>query len=166
LPGPRRRLQKNESVPSLALLFVPLLLVEPLKLVAVFIAGKGHWLTGTGILIGAYAGQERYALSASSHAAIDGVPEARSPGAGHPSKRSLATTAQNTSHEEARSNYCRRQQQLSGVPVPAYSRALCWLCANYSGKLFVVVMDVKGHHQKNLRNAGIAVLKNALRVQF
>ena len=40
---------------SFSLLFVPLLLVEPLKLVAVFIAGKGHWLTGTGMLIGAYA---------------------------------------------------------------------------------------------------------------
>jgi hypothetical protein len=51
----RRRLQKMSPYLSLALLFVPLLLVEPLKLVAVFIAGKGHWLTGTGILIGAYA---------------------------------------------------------------------------------------------------------------
>ena len=40
---------------SLVLLLVPLLLVEPLKLVAVFIAGKGHWLTGTGMLVGAYA---------------------------------------------------------------------------------------------------------------
>ena len=51
----RRRLQKMSPYLSLALLFVPLLLVEPLKLVAVFIAGKGHWLTGTGMLIGAYA---------------------------------------------------------------------------------------------------------------
>jgi len=51
----RRRLQKMSPYLSLALLLVPLLLVEPLKLVAVFIAGKGHWLTGTGMLIGAYA---------------------------------------------------------------------------------------------------------------
>ena len=51
----RRRLQKMSPYRSFSLLFVPLLLVEPLKLVAVFIAGKGHWLTGTGMLIGAYA---------------------------------------------------------------------------------------------------------------
>jgi hypothetical protein len=51
----RRRLQKMSPYLSLVLLLVPLLLVEPLKLVAVFIAGKGHWLTGTGMLIGAYA---------------------------------------------------------------------------------------------------------------
>jgi hypothetical protein len=44
----RRRLQKMSPYLSLALLLVPLLLVEPLKLVAVFIAGNGHWLTGTG----------------------------------------------------------------------------------------------------------------------
>jgi hypothetical protein len=36
-------------------LLVPLLLVEPLKVAAVFVAGKGHWVTGTGVLIGAYA---------------------------------------------------------------------------------------------------------------
>jgi hypothetical protein len=40
---------------SLLLLLVPLLLVEPLKLVAVIIAGKGHWLTGTAVLVAAYA---------------------------------------------------------------------------------------------------------------
>jgi hypothetical protein len=40
---------------SLVLLLVPLLLVEPLKLVAVVIAGEGHWLTGTGMLVVAYA---------------------------------------------------------------------------------------------------------------
>jgi hypothetical protein len=51
----RRRLQKMSPYLSLVLLLVPLLLVEPLKLVAVFIAGKGHWLTGTGMLVGAYA---------------------------------------------------------------------------------------------------------------
>jgi hypothetical protein len=31
------------------------MLVEPLKVAALFIAGKGHWITGTGVLIGAYA---------------------------------------------------------------------------------------------------------------
>jgi hypothetical protein len=51
----RRRLQKMSPYLSLVLLLVPLLLVEPLKLVAVFVAGKGHWLTGTGMLVGAYA---------------------------------------------------------------------------------------------------------------
>jgi hypothetical protein len=50
----RRRLQKMTPYLSLVLLLVPLLLVEPLKLVAVFVAGEGHWLTGTGMLIGAY----------------------------------------------------------------------------------------------------------------
>lgn len=52
----RRRLQQAGPYLSLLLLLVPLLLVEPLKLAALFFAGKGHWLTGTGILIAAYAG--------------------------------------------------------------------------------------------------------------
>jgi hypothetical protein len=39
----RRRLQKMSPYLSLALLLVPLLLVEPLKFVAVFIAGKGAY---------------------------------------------------------------------------------------------------------------------------
>jgi hypothetical protein len=34
---------------------VPLALVEPLKLVALIVAGEGHWLTGTGMILGAYA---------------------------------------------------------------------------------------------------------------
>src|SRR6476659_1287790 len=51
----RRRLQKMGPYTSLVLLLVPLLLVEPLKLVAVFVAGNGHWLTGTGMLVAAYA---------------------------------------------------------------------------------------------------------------
>jgi hypothetical protein len=51
----RRRLQKTSPYLSLVLLLGPLLLVEPLKLVAVFVAGKGHWLTGTGMLVVAYA---------------------------------------------------------------------------------------------------------------
>jgi hypothetical protein len=51
----RRGLQQIGPYLSLLILLVPLLLVEPLKLVAVFIAGKGHWLTGTAVLLAAYA---------------------------------------------------------------------------------------------------------------
>ena len=40
---------------SLVLLLVPLLLVEPLKLVAVCVAGEGHWLAGTAMLVATYA---------------------------------------------------------------------------------------------------------------
>jgi hypothetical protein len=51
----RRRLQQISPYLSLVLLLVPLLLVEPLKVVALFVAGQGHWLTGTGMLVAAYA---------------------------------------------------------------------------------------------------------------
>jgi hypothetical protein len=51
----RRRLQQTGPYLSLILIFVPLLLVEPLKLAALVLAGKGHWMSGTGILIAAYA---------------------------------------------------------------------------------------------------------------
>jgi hypothetical protein len=51
----RRRIQGLSPYLSLLLLSVPVVLVEPLKIVSLFIAGKGHWLTGTGIIIGAYA---------------------------------------------------------------------------------------------------------------
>jgi hypothetical protein len=51
----RRRIQGLGPYQSLALVLVPLLLVEPLKLLALFVAGKGHWLTGTGMLVAAYA---------------------------------------------------------------------------------------------------------------
>ena len=51
----RRRVQKINPYLSLVVLLVPLLLVEPLKLVGLFVAGKGHWLTGTGMLLMAYA---------------------------------------------------------------------------------------------------------------
>jgi len=40
---------------SLALLAVPTSRVEPLKLVAVAVAGDGHWITGTVMIIIAYA---------------------------------------------------------------------------------------------------------------
>jgi hypothetical protein len=51
----RRRLQRIGPYPSLLLLLLPLLLVEPLKLLALIVAGSGHWLTGTGMLVAAYA---------------------------------------------------------------------------------------------------------------
>ena len=51
----RRRIQRLSPYQSLALLMVPVALVEPLKLVALFVAGGGHWLTGTGIMVAAYA---------------------------------------------------------------------------------------------------------------
>jgi hypothetical protein len=40
---------------SLILLAVPTSIVEPLKLVAVAIAGEGHWITGTLVIVAAYA---------------------------------------------------------------------------------------------------------------
>src|SRR6202048_238818 len=51
----RRRFQKMSPYLSLVLLLVPLALVEPLKLVALIVAGEGHWLTGTGMLVALYA---------------------------------------------------------------------------------------------------------------
>lgn len=51
----RRRLQKLTPYFSLLILAVPVLLVEPFKFVAVFVAGKGHWLTATGMILCAYA---------------------------------------------------------------------------------------------------------------
>jgi hypothetical protein len=39
----------------LVLLAVPMRIVEPLKLAAVAIAGDGHWITGTVVIVAAYA---------------------------------------------------------------------------------------------------------------
>jgi hypothetical protein len=55
LAGLRRQIQKLSPYQSLVLICLPFLLVEPMKLVALVVAGKGHWLTGTGIIVGAYA---------------------------------------------------------------------------------------------------------------
>ena len=55
LAGARRWVQKMGPYPSMALLAVPLVLVEPLKLVALIIVDRGHWLAGTGMIIAAYA---------------------------------------------------------------------------------------------------------------
>lgn len=41
--------------PSLLLLAIPAAVVEPMKLVAVAVAGKGHWIAGTGMIVAAYA---------------------------------------------------------------------------------------------------------------
>jgi hypothetical protein len=54
LASSRRRLQHLTPYLSLAILLTPLLFVEPLKVVALFVAGKGHWLAGCAMLLGAY----------------------------------------------------------------------------------------------------------------
>ena len=41
--------------PSFFLLALPAATVEPLKLVAVAVAGEGHWITGTAMIVGCYA---------------------------------------------------------------------------------------------------------------
>jgi hypothetical protein len=51
----RRFLERLPPYSSLVVVAVPLAIVEPLKLAAVLVAGDGHWLTGTFVLIGAYA---------------------------------------------------------------------------------------------------------------
>ena len=51
----RRRLSRLGPYTSLAIVLIPLAIVEPLKLAALVIAGEGHWLTGTIVLVGAYA---------------------------------------------------------------------------------------------------------------
>ena len=51
LAGLRRRIQKSTPYLSLLILAVPVLLVEPFKFVAVFVAGKGHWLTAMGMIL-------------------------------------------------------------------------------------------------------------------
>ena len=56
LASARRRIQKLGPCPSMVLMVVPLILVEPLKLAALFLAGNGHWLTGTWMIVAAYAG--------------------------------------------------------------------------------------------------------------
>jgi hypothetical protein len=50
----RRRVQQLGPYQSLLLLLVPLGVVEPLKIVAVVVAGKGHWLSGAATIAAAY----------------------------------------------------------------------------------------------------------------
>jgi hypothetical protein len=51
----RRSIERLGPYQSLARLAVPVCLVEPLKLVAVALAGEGHWITGTAMIVAAYA---------------------------------------------------------------------------------------------------------------
>jgi hypothetical protein len=53
--GLKRYIQTLGPYRSLALLAVPTATVEPLKLVAVGIAGAGHWITGAAMIIACYA---------------------------------------------------------------------------------------------------------------
>jgi hypothetical protein len=55
LPSLRHRIERLRPYPSLLLVAVPLAIVEPLKLAVLFIAGDGHWITGTITMICAYA---------------------------------------------------------------------------------------------------------------
>jgi hypothetical protein len=50
----RRRLERLGPYASLVVLAIPLVIVEPFKLVAVLVAGDGHFLTGLLFLICAY----------------------------------------------------------------------------------------------------------------
>jgi len=52
----RRSIEKLGPYQSLVLLLIPVSIVEPLKLLAVAVAGEGHWITGTTMMIVAYAG--------------------------------------------------------------------------------------------------------------
>ena len=51
----RARIESLGPYQSLLLLIVPVCLVEPMKLAAVAVAGDGHWITGTGMIVAAYA---------------------------------------------------------------------------------------------------------------
>jgi len=50
----RGHIERLGPYQSLLILAVPTSLVEPLKLIAVAVAGEGHWITGTFMIIGAY----------------------------------------------------------------------------------------------------------------
>jgi hypothetical protein len=54
LPRLRRFVEGLGPNPSLLILAVPASLVEPLKLAALAIAGEGHWITGTVMIVCAY----------------------------------------------------------------------------------------------------------------
>ena len=51
----RRRIQQLRPYPSLLLLIAPLAIVEPAKFLALLVAGKGHRLSGTVMIVVAYA---------------------------------------------------------------------------------------------------------------
>jgi hypothetical protein len=51
----RRSIERLSPYPSLVLVAVPLAIVEPVKLAIVFVAGSGHWLTGSIAMVCVYA---------------------------------------------------------------------------------------------------------------
>jgi hypothetical protein len=51
----RRIIEGLGPYQSLVLLAIPTALVEPLKLIAIAVAGDGHWITGTVMIVAAYA---------------------------------------------------------------------------------------------------------------
>jgi hypothetical protein len=51
----RQTIERLGPYPSLLLLGLPTATVEPLKLVAGAVAGKGHWVTGTVMIVACYA---------------------------------------------------------------------------------------------------------------
>ncbi|MGY4330156.1 hypothetical protein ACVWWG_004573 [Bradyrhizobium sp. LB7.2] len=50
----RQRIENLGPYQSLLLLAVPIATVEPLKLVAVAVAGEGHWIAGTAMIVTCY----------------------------------------------------------------------------------------------------------------
>jgi hypothetical protein len=55
LPRLRQVLEGLGPYQSLVILAVPTSIVEPLKLIALAVAGEGHWITGTVMIVAAYA---------------------------------------------------------------------------------------------------------------
>jgi hypothetical protein len=51
----RRRIQQLGPYKSLAVLLIPLLIVEPLKMTGVAFVGLGHWVAGACMIVGGYA---------------------------------------------------------------------------------------------------------------
>jgi hypothetical protein len=51
----RRRIQQFGPYKSLAVLLVPLLIVEPVKMTGMAFVGLGHWVGGACMIIGGYA---------------------------------------------------------------------------------------------------------------
>jgi hypothetical protein len=51
----RRSIERLGPYPSLVLVAVPLAIVEPLKLAIIFVAGSGHWVTGSIAMVCVYA---------------------------------------------------------------------------------------------------------------
>jgi energy-coupling factor transporter transmembrane protein EcfT len=56
MKGWRHFIHRLNPYIALALLAVPIAIVEPLKLIGLFIFGKGHWITGSFVMLFAYAG--------------------------------------------------------------------------------------------------------------